>query len=578
MSSKKKRKRSQPTLEPAKATTTRSSLWQKYLPAGLLALLLVVVYWPATKGPFLFDDLYQPFYQESPEKVQLTQLLHTNRPVLMLTYWINLRLSGLDPFPFHVINLLLHMFNCFLIFQVTRRIALYFYSDKDSAFVGLTASVVFALHPVQTEAVSYISSRSETLSVFFFLLAYWHYLRWRETGLTWKQAGTVVLLYAAAVLSKEHAAVFPILVILTELSLSKLNEFKERMLAQARFFLLLLPGILVAAFRIIRTLQTSDSAGFNYAEVKWYEYLFTQFRAIWVYLRMYVLPTNLSVDHVFPISRTIFEHGAIWAALGLAVLLGLAFKIRPRYPLIAFGSFVFLLLLAPTSSIIPIADPLADRRLYLPSIGLVLATGELVVRMIASPGSRYLLIVCLGAVLAATCYARNQVWSDPLKLWLDAIEKHPENARAYFHLAFEYYQRGECQQAVSLYNRAEQLGYSDARLFVNRALALDCLGRFAEAVADVKRAIQIQPSAHGYSQLGMLYAKYGDLARAEEAFLKGLQINPDYDLTYAYLGQLKLEQGMREQAKSYYQKALELNPDNEIARRGMEVLEDSQPK
>ena len=151
----------------------------------------------------------------------------------------------------------------------------------------------------------------------------------------------------------------------------------------------------VALFwRLITGAGTGGSAGFSMKDFTWYQYLFTEFRVFFTYLFNFVLPVNLNVDWDFPISHTIFEHGAIFALAGLLALAAVAWRYRRSFPLAGYGYFVFLVLLAPTSSIIPIQDPIADRRMYLPILGLILIVIDLIRRVKVEP--RMLAAICGG--------------------------------------------------------------------------------------------------------------------------------------------------------------------------------------
>ena len=133
-------------------------------------------------------------------------------------------------------------------------------------------------------------------------------------------------------------------------------------------------------------LQRAETAGFAVKEFTWYEYLFTQFRVIWLYLRLYVAPVGQNGDYEFPISHSMMDGGAVFGLLGLLALAVVAWRYRREYPLASFGYFGFLLLLAPTSSFVPIRDVAVERRLYLPFICLLLITVDFLRRWKASRG------------------------------------------------------------------------------------------------------------------------------------------------------------------------------------------------
>jgi len=157
--------------------------------------------------------------------------------------------------------------------------------------------------------------------------------------------------------------------------------------------------------------------GFHMEGLTWYQYFFTECRAVFAYAGMFLLPLGLNVDHDFPISHSVFEHGAIFALAAAALLLIAAIVLRRRYPLAAYGYLVFLVLLAPTSSFIPIHDVFVERRLYLPFIGLILMVLEPLRRLTMRP--RVLAMILTGLCLTSSylTWQRAHVWGSVENLW-----------------------------------------------------------------------------------------------------------------------------------------------------------------
>ena len=234
----------------------------------------------------------------------------------------------------------------------------------------------------------------------------------------------------------------------------------------------------------------------------WYQYLFTQFRVLFVYIVNFLLPVNLNLDWDFPISRTMFDHGAIFGLVGLLALAGLAWHYRRRFPLAGYGYFVFLMLLAPTSSILPIKDPIADRRMYLPMLGLILIAIDLLGRL--KMERKVLAGVAAGVVLVAALatHARAEVWGDPLALWQDTAPKSPKKMRPHFQLAFAYQEQGRFDLAVAEFQKTADLEPPTADLLIDWGLAYDGLNQPEMALAKFREAAAKEPSAHVYTQIG----------------------------------------------------------------------------
>ncbi len=318
-------------------------------------------------------------------------------------------------------------------------------------------------------------------------------------------------------------------------------------------------GVLAGIY-LAPLVRRSSSAGFSIKDFTWYQYFFTQCRAFWLYVRLFVFPAGLNIDRDFPISRTIVDHGAI---LGLAAILlaaGAAFYFRKMYPLAAYGFFAFLILMAPTSSFVPIADPVAERRLYLSMIGLLFIVLEFLRRVDVRQPRWMLALAAVLVIAAAATHNRNYVWS-------------PNKARDQFQLAQAYFESNDCAKALPHYARSAELDPRDDRLFTDWGLAYDCLNQTDQAVAKIRHALALRPSAHGYSQLGMIFGKNGKYAEALDALGTAAKIDPNFDMTYVYRGDVHLSAGDPAAAVQDFRQALAINPRNQPAMHDLALAE-----
>ena len=209
--------------------------------------------------------------------------------------------------------------------------------------------------------MAYIASRSEVLTGVFFLGAFAAFLYRGSQAISWPAAIGVLVLFGAAMATKEHAVVLPALLLLTDYFWNPGFSF-EGIRRNWRLYAPMAAGAAVGAIGVFRILSQSDSAGFNMKGLSWYEYLFTQFRAFFVYLRLFLFPAGQTADYDFPISHSLLDHGAVFGLVGILALLGAAWYFRRRYPLACYGFLAFAVILAPTSSVIPLKDPVAEHR------------------------------------------------------------------------------------------------------------------------------------------------------------------------------------------------------------------------
>ncbi len=415
--------------KPTKTTAVKQApqlQWWHWVVGVLLTFFVAFeVYGPALNGEFLFDDSYLPFMTSQVAEGPLSGWLGV-RPALMISYWLNYQSSGLEPYPYHVVGVLLHVLNAFLAGFIVRRVLgwvgeMGWMREALSIFAG----AIFLLHPVQTESVAYITSRSETMSVFFFLCAYAVFVYRSTESITMMRAIVVILLFGVACSVKEHTTVLPALLLLTDYYF--ITPF--RLIGIRRNLKLYGPIAVGAVFGLIAVfsvLQRADSAGFAIKDFTWYEYLFTQFRVIWLYLRLYVAPFGQNGDYAWEASRSILDGGALFGLIGLLALAVLAWKYRREFPMASFGYFGFLILLAPTSSIVPIRDVAVERRMYLPFICLLFITVDLLRRWKTSRTVMIGAMTAVSLVAGVASYQRNHVWASALAFWEDITAKSPE--------------------------------------------------------------------------------------------------------------------------------------------------------
>ncbi len=563
-----KTKRS-PAAAVAVAPTPQPQYW-KYA-AGLFVAFLVLfeIYSPAINGPFLLDDSYLPYMLPGYASAPLMNWVRGMRPLLMFSYWLNFQSAGSQStFGYHLVNVLLHFSNGVLIGLAAQKVLNWVGIEKWRGYVlALFAAGLFLAHPLQTESVSYIASRSETLSVFWVLAAVVVFLYRVGDSVSWTRTVAILALFGAAVLTKEHAAALPAVFLLTDYFWNP----GFSLVGIRRNWRLYVPTLIASAvgFAFVwRVLSgaSGSTAGFGVKDFTWYQYFFTQCRVIWDYLLMFMLPVGQNVDADVPISRTISEHGAIFGLVALVAVSVAAWIYRRKIPLACYGWFTFLILIAPTSSFVPILDPLAERRLYLPFIGLLFVVLELLRRW---KTTRATMVIVLGIVLvleAAATYQRNQLWSNAVDLWKDSVSKSPTKLRPRFQLAFAYYLGGRCEDAVTEFGKAAQFEPPKFDLLVDWALAYDCAGKGDEAIAKLKQAATLERSAHVYSQIGMEYGKMGKNADALEALETASNLDPNFAMTYYYRGAVYLQQGNRAQAANEFRHVLQLDPTNQLAR------------
>ena len=553
--------------------------WWHYV-AGIAAAMFVAfeVYGPAVRGPFLFDDRYLPFFAPGLAEEPFWAWIYGVRPLLMASFWLNFRMGQTDAYWYHVFNVIFHLGNAILIWLIVERILEW--AGVDAArrrILGIFSGVLFLVHPVQTESVAYVASRSENLSVLLFNSALALFVCRRSVAVGWRIAAAVLVLFLAACLTKEHAAVLPVLLLLTDYYWNP-GFTLEGIRRNAKLYLPIAAGAAAAGVWIWRVLRYAPTAGFGIKDLPWYEYFYSQCRAIWIYVRMFVLPYGQNVDHEFAVSRSILDHGAIVGMLALVAVSVAAWIYRRRYPLASYGWFAFLILLAPTSSFVPIRDLLVERRLYLPFIGLLLICCEFLRRVKATRTVLAGALACVTAIFAFAAYQRNTAWSDPVELWKDAAEKSPHKSRPAFQLAYAYYAEGRCADAAGEYEKASRLEKPDYSLYVDWALAYDCAQKPDAALEKLRQAIALEKTAHAYATMAKVYAQQNQRQEALDALAEAEKLDPRFEVTYVYRGNVYLMANDYAKAAVEFRRALALNPADMAARNGLDMAERQSPR
>jgi protein O-mannosyl-transferase len=484
----------------------------------------MVLYARVLNSQFVFDDLALPLHHSLSN---LMPWVSGMRPFLMLTYWLNASISGDSPLGYHLLNLVIHAVNTGLVFVVlSRLLALPGYLSAREAGVGsLLGAAIFFVHPLQTESVAYIAGRSESLAALFVLLGYTIFLYRRAEAISWAETALVLACFALGVSSKENAVSLAGVLVLTDV-------YWQRSIATGgvrrdwKLFAAMAAVGAVAIWKVFGILAGTPSAGFSVRDITWYQYGFTEARALFTYLRLAVIPIGQSIDHSYPVSHTILEHGAIVYLAALAGLMALCYAWRRRYPLACFGFFLTLILLAPTSSIVPIRDPLVERRMYLPLVGLILIGCEIAKRVRMRRVTGYVVFGGMLVGFYVLCDQRNQLWAEPSQLFVQAATES-SNGRPYVNLVTVLADEHRCSAAIPYLERAEQRMPNDYLLDLAWGRALECLGRREAALYKLTRAAQIWPCAEVYELIGYLYGEMGRLAEAQVALRKAIALEPE---------------------------------------------------
>lgn len=549
-----------------------SHFWTYALACFAAFVLAFQIYSPSLRGEFVFDDLFLAYTNPHAATLSLARWCGL-RPVLGLSFWSTFQLAGLNPFLYHAINVLLHTLSAILLFLIVRKLLeLAGTMGTRGQILAGFAATIFLVHPVQTEAVAYIAGRSENLSVFFIFAAFCLFLYRRSSQIRWPESIGILVLFACASGTKEHALALPAVFLLTDYFFSP-GFTLSGIRANWRLYI---PTIFVAAAAglfVWSYISRDGMIGFHLRGLTWYQYFFTECRAFFSYIGLFLAPIGLNVDHQFDESLNLFDHGAVIAVGAIAGLNAAAILYRRRYPLASYGFLVFIALLAPTSSFVPIRDVFVERRLYLPLIGLLLIFLEPLRRVRMPEKVLAIMLACICVIPAYLTWKRVAVWSSATRLWEDSVAGAPRKARPHIGLGNAYMHSHRCTDAAREYKTAYQLAPPDFTLKYNLATALECTKQPHQAIPLLQEAISEQPEAAlPYALMGIVLAETGKIGEGLAYLNQSEKLDPTYAVPHAHRGEILSRLGHPDLAVHEFELALQLDPNNQLARRGWTEL------
>ena len=476
---------------------------------------------------------------------------------------------------YHVVNLVIHILGALVLYGVVRRTLLCAslrqrYGDE-ARWLALAVALIWVVHPLQTESVTYLIQRTESLMGLFFLLTLYCVIRGSMSSGRRGWYAAAIVSCALGMGSKEVMVVAPLTVLLYDRAFLS-GSFREALRACAALYAGLC-GCWLVLVRLVASNSQSASVGFGLSVTPW-EYARTQPGVIVHYLRLCFWPSPLVVDYYdWPVARTaaaVVPAGALVLALLVATL-----WVARRRPHVGFLGGWFFLILAPTSSVLPVVGEFAaERRMYLPLatvialvvIGWHKVFGGICGRLGWGSGRRRIVevvvLVAMVATLAQLTVRRNEDYRSEVSLWSDLVAKRPNNARGHLNLGKALTRQGKLDEAIARYSEALRIDPNYAQAHSNLSIALATQGKLDEAIAHYFEALRINPNyAQAHSNLGIALAMQGRLEEAIAHFSEALRIDPNSAQAHNNLGNALARQGKLEEAIAHYSEALRINPN-----------------
>jgi tetratricopeptide (TPR) repeat protein len=542
---------------------------------GVILLATWAAYANSFAAPFVFDDLKSITQNPTIRHLwPLTDVLSppnfvtgaAGRPVVNLSLAVNYALGGFNVTGYHVLNTAIHALAGLVLLGIVRRtLRRPVLRDRFGVAalpLALAVALVWVLHPLQTESVTCVVQRTESLMGLFYLLTLYGFIRSAESPAPRRWEIFTVAFCLVGMATKEVMVSVPVLVLLYDRTFVA-GTFRAAWRQRGRFYGALAGTWLLLAWLMMRSSQRGGLVGFGLGISAW-DYALTQCRAIILYLHLAFWPSPLVVDYGAAVARGM---GEVWPqGLLLLTLVAGTLVALHRRPVLGFLGFWFFAILAPSSSFVPLAtQTIAEHRMYLPLAA--------VVALVVLGAYRWLGNFSLPAWLAVAAGAgwltgwRNEDYRDPLTLWSDTVAKQPGNSRAQLNLGSALTEAGRLEDARARVAEAIRLfpNYAEAHYSLGNVLLR--LDRPAEAVAAGETAVRLRPDfVEAHYQLGTALLRLGRTDEAVAHLETALRLRPGFaDGQHTLAGTLAMA-GRTAEALAHYEAALRLQPDNPALR------------
>ena len=536
----------------------------------LITATVCIGYFNTLNFPLIFDD-----YSTLVENMSIRSLYHFSaiianptqmglgwRPFANFTFALSYALSGLDPWGHHCVNIILHIITAWILFHVVRltlkQSGIYKEFYRDSFLISVAISLLWVIHPVLTQTVTYISQRTETLMALMYLLTLYCFIRGSMRNNSVWYCASIITCFLGT-MCKEVIVTAPVVVLLYDRFIIT-GSFKKAFKTRGLYYCGLVSTWLCLAF-FLRVIQ-HQAVGFGMG-ISPYTYALTECKAVTTYLRLSYFPYPLIFDR-----GPLFIHSlsdALPYGCILITLLTATIWLIIKRPYLGFICSCFFIILSPSSSIVPVAEvPIAENRVYLP-LTLALTLGVLALYYYLRRKYASIIASIIILLFIALTFNRNQIYSSDILVWQDSAEKIPENARAHNNLGLLLYNTpSRINESRAQFEMAIKINpfYSDAHN--NLALYLaNQTSEKAEAIKHYELALKFNSNnAEAHDNLANLLGKDPTrIAEAKKHIEQALALKPysaEFHNNYAVL--LVLDKSTQDEAIKHYKEAIRLKP------------------
>jgi len=533
----------------------------------LIIICSVSVYYNSLNAPFIYDDT-RVIENLDIQKLNNIGLILTkyDRQLTYLTFLLNYHFNKQNTFGYHLFNVIIHTLTSILVFFLIKRIV-FFTNNRNSILLPLTVSLVFAVHPINTEVVTYIYNRSSSLSALFYLLSLLLFLNtiMTETKFQRLYFGLSLISFILSFFSKQISITLPVIIfILDYIFLSDFNITK--VVSRKKFHITywsLLIVLLLLQYTVLRNIKEMKE------ETSWtlISYYITQPWLITKYLQLITVPTGQCINHIIKPVKTILELRFILPFLiisGIFISASVLYRKRQN-KIILFSILFFFITLIPTTLFIV---HIGERHLYLPALGFYLGLSNIIFLCFKKELfiNKNLILITIFAtyifILSVLTIKRNRLYNDPILMWQDAIIKYPDNVVAYNNRGNAYLNKGEYDRAISDCSEAIRLDKNNAKAYYNRGNAYAYKRIYDKALYDYNKAIEIdQNYADAYHNRGMVYYALNEYDKSVMDYTRATELKPYFAKAYKNRGYIYYLKGYYDNAINDYTQAIKIDPE-----------------
>ena len=569
----------------------------------IISIAGLLVYSNTFHCGFYFDDGYnitENFLVKNVFRPDIIWNYNPTRFITLFTISINYYFGEINVLGYHIVNILIHILTSIAVYSfIKTTLSTPNVKEKtaelNKEYIALFAALLFAVHPIQTQAVTYIIQRAASMAALFYIASVTFYAKSKMSDSEKeKRAGYLlsIIFCLLGMYTKEIVFTLPVMIIVYDL----LFFYKGGSVFNKRYipFVLMLPIIpITIKFLSPGAVKEVSQAS---SQITAYSYFFTQFKVIIKYIQLVFLPVNQNLDYDFPVSQNFFEPYTLISFLLLALLFAFSLYWIKKDRIVSFGILWFFISLAVESSILPIRDVIFEHRMYLPMAGVSFLLVYLISKSLSQKFSKPLLITgsIIVIILGAAAFQRNKVWADEYTLWNDVAQKSPNKARvysnrgvallnlkrydeaindfnktlslnknfknAYFNRGSVYYYKKEYDKAIADFSKTISLDSTYAFAYNNLGAILLERRKFSEAVSYFDNAIKNDTNyAAAYNNRGVLFKALGEYEKAARDYKKAIEKNKNYSEAYFNLGEIYMLVNNAELAKGYFDRAIDLN-------------------